>query len=165
MHFNNYIKSHNGHIMALDYIYGYVVAVWSSSFFTALLFGWYQKTVVKTKLGFFFSFPVSVFSCFFPVFLLFFFQFFFFLYKSWPLPLRTQDEESGGPTASFPVVLGNFGCDVTCQACRENSPYRTRFQASSWIVRPGLGTRLDLLLFPLTLPPFGCVCNKAYYIW
>ena len=25
-------------------------------------------------------------------------------------------------TASFPVVLGDFGCDVTCQACRENSP-------------------------------------------
>ena len=39
-------------------------------------------------------------------------------------------------TASFPVVLGDFGCDVTCQACRENSPgtasrYRARFQASS----------------------------------
>ena len=24
--------------------------------------------------------------------------------------------------ASFPVVLGDFGCDVTYQACRENSP-------------------------------------------
>ena len=39
-------------------------------------------------------------------------------------------------TASFPVVLGDFGCDVTCQACRESSPrtpsrYRARFQASS----------------------------------
>ena len=35
-------------------------------------------------------------------------------------------------TASFPVVLGDFGCDVTRQACRESSPsYRTRFQASS----------------------------------
>ena len=38
--------------------------------------------------------------------------------------------------ASFPVVLGDFGCDVTCQACWENSPrtasrYRARFQASS----------------------------------
>ena len=22
-------------------------------------------------------------------------------------------------TASFPVVLGDFGCDITCQACRE----------------------------------------------
>ena len=73
MHFNNYIKSHNGHIMALDYIYGYVVAVWSSSFFTALLFGWYQKTVVKTKLGFFFFF-----SCFCFLMLFFCFSFFFF---------------------------------------------------------------------------------------
>ena len=26
------------------------------------------------------------------------------------------------PTASFPVVLGDFGCDVTSQVCRENSP-------------------------------------------
>ena len=35
-------------------------------------------------------------------------------------------------TASFPVVLGDFGCDVTRQACRGSSPsYRTRFQASS----------------------------------
>ena len=24
--------------------------------------------------------------------------------------------------ASFPVVLGDFGCDVTCQVCRESSP-------------------------------------------
>ena len=37
---------------------------------------------------------------------------------------------------SFPTVLCNFGCDVTCQACRENSPrtssrYRARFQTSS----------------------------------
>ena len=31
----------------------------------------------------------------------------------------------------FPVVLGDFGFDVTCQACRENSRYRARFQASS----------------------------------
>ena len=32
-----------------------------------------------------------------------------------------------------PIVLGDFGCDVTCQACRDNSQirYRTRFQASS----------------------------------
>ena len=34
-------------------------------------------------------------------------------------------------SASFPVVLGNFGCDVTCEACRENSSYLPRFQASS----------------------------------
>ena len=37
--------------------------------------------------------------------------------------------------ASFPVVLGDFGCDVTqdvtCQACRENSRYRAGFQAFS----------------------------------
>ena len=33
--------------------------------------------------------------------------------------------------ASFPVILGDFGCDVTCQACRENLHYHTRFQASS----------------------------------
>ena len=37
--------------------------------------------------------------------------------------------------ASFPVVLGGFGCAVTSQACWENSPRkpsrnRTRFQAS-----------------------------------
>ena len=38
-------------------------------------------------------------------------------------------------SVSFPVVLGDFGCDVTCQACREisreSSRYRARFQASS----------------------------------
>ena len=95
MHFNNYIKSHNGHIMALDYIYGYVVAVWSSSFFTALLFGWYQKTVVKTKLGFFFSFPVSVFSCFFSVFLFFFFNFSFFCTKAGPSPCAPKTRSLG----------------------------------------------------------------------
>ena len=33
--------------------------------------------------------------------------------------------------ALFPVVLGDFGCDVTCQAFRENLHYCTRFQASS----------------------------------
>ena len=38
--------------------------------------------------------------------------------------------------ASFPAVLCDFRCDVTCQACRENSPrmsshYRARFQTSS----------------------------------
>ena len=38
--------------------------------------------------------------------------------------------------ASFPVVLGDFGCDVTCQACREKPPLVTR------IARRGLGTRL-----------------------
>ena len=33
--------------------------------------------------------------------------------------------------ASFPVFLGYFWRDVTRQACRENSRYRTWFQASS----------------------------------
>ena len=33
--------------------------------------------------------------------------------------------------ALVPVVLGDFGYDVTCQACRENLHYCTRFQASS----------------------------------
>ena len=33
--------------------------------------------------------------------------------------------------ASFPVILGDFRCDVTCQACWQNLCYHTRFQASS----------------------------------
>ena len=49
-------------------------------------------------------------------------------------------------SASFPVVLGDFGCDVDCQACRENRaialgskpPLFTR------IARTGLGTRLTM---------------------
>ena len=41
--------------------------------------------------------------------------------------------------ASFPVVLGDFGCDVTCQACRENSP---RTPLVTRIARTGLGTKL-----------------------
>ena len=51
--------------------------------------------------------------------------------------------------ASFPVVLGDFGCDVTCQACRENSPRTHRAMALgskpplvTRIARTGLGTRL-----------------------
>ena len=50
--------------------------------------------------------------------------------------------------ASFPVLLGDFGCDVTCEACRESSP-RTRAIALgskpplvTRIARTGLGTRL-----------------------
>ena len=42
-----------------------------------------------------------------------------------------QDRYQWRKPASFPVVLGDFGCDVTCQACRENSRYRARFQASA----------------------------------
>ena len=33
--------------------------------------------------------------------------------------------------ALFPVVLWDFGYDITCQACWENLHYCTRFQASS----------------------------------
>ena len=35
--------------------------------------------------------------------------------------------------ALFPVVLGDVGCDVICQACQKNSPLRycAWFQASS----------------------------------
>ena len=47
---------------------------------------------------------------------------------------RFIDSHSSLETASFPVVLGDFGFEVTCQACRESSPrtrFPTRFQASS----------------------------------
>ena len=54
-------------------------------------------------------------------------------------------------SASFPVALGNFGCDVTCQACRENSPRTPRAIALgskpplvTRIARTGLGTRLNI---------------------
>ena len=48
---------------------------------------------------------------------------------------------------SFPVVLGDFGCDVTCQACRENSPALV-----TQIARTGLGTRLhQRVLYELTM--------------
>ena len=53
----------------------------------------------------------------------------------------------------FPVILGNFGCDVTCQACRENSP-RTPCAIAlgskpplvTRIARTGLGMRLGYTL-------------------
>ena len=38
---------------------------------------------------------------------------------------RVQNSDTGYYSASFPVVLGDFGCDVTCQACRENSLSRS----------------------------------------
>ena len=44
---------------------------------------------------------------------------------------QAEPTEPKEMTASFPFVLSDFGSDVTCQACRENSRYRTRFQASS----------------------------------
>ena len=43
--------------------------------------------------------------------------------------------------ASFPVVLGDFRCDVTCQACRENS-LGSKPPLVTQIARTGLGTRL-----------------------
>ena len=82
--------------MALDYIYGYVVAVWSSSFFTALLFGWYRKTVVKTKLGFFFFLFLFLFFMLFSCFSFFFFlQFFFFCTKAGPSPCAPKTRSLG----------------------------------------------------------------------
>ena len=61
--------------------------------------------------------------------------------------------KTGSEAASFPVVLGDFGCDVTCQAFRENSPRTPRAIALgskpplvTRIARTGLGTRLDLRL-------------------
>ena len=51
--------------------------------------------------------------------------------------------------ASLPVVLGDFGCDVTYQACRENSPRKPRAitlgskpPPVTRIARTGLVTRL-----------------------
>ena len=50
---------------------------------------------------------------------------------SLPLHALQACESCALRPASFPVVLGDFGYDVTCQACRENLCYHTRFQASS----------------------------------
>ena len=63
-------------------------------------------------------------------------------------------------SASFPVVLGDFGCDVTRQACRENSkpPLVTR------IARIGLGTRLREPVLISCLPKVDHViksCNSS----
>ena len=66
-----------------------------------------------------------------------------------PTPL----EKSQFSAASFPVVLGDFGCDVTRQACRENSPRTIAIALGSKpplatrIARTGLGTRLSFLDF------------------
>ena len=53
-------------------------------------------------------------------------------------------------TASFPVVLVDFRCDVTCQACREKSHYRAialgcKPPLVTRIALTGLGTRLSFL--------------------
>ena len=42
-----------------------------------------------------------------------------------------------------PIVLGDFGCDVTCQACWDNSQFaiaRSKPPLVTWIARTGLGT-------------------------
>ena len=57
--------------------------------------------------------------------------------------------QRGENTASPTVVLGDFGCDVTCQACRENSPRTppaialgSKPPLVTQIARTGLGKRL-----------------------
>ena len=62
-----------------------------------------------------------------------------------------KDFQNTVTAASFPVVLGDFGCDVTRQACRESSPRTPRAIALgskpplvTRIERTGLGTRLQL---------------------
>ena len=52
--------------------------------------------------------------------------------------------------ASFPVVLSDFRCDVTCQSCREKSHYRAialgcKPPLVTRIAWTGLGTRLSFL--------------------
>ena len=58
-------------------------------------------------------------------------------------------------SASFPVVLGDFGCDVTCQACRENSPIAlgSKPPLVIRIARTCLDTRLQFSLFSETTYP------------
>ena len=121
----------------------------------------------KNKIRNFFSFPVSVFSC-----VSFCFSFFFFFFncsifctKAGPSPCARKKRSLGAqqPRSQSSSAIPDVTSPV--KLVGKNSRYRTRFQVSSWIARPGLGTRLDLLSFPLALPPFGCVCNQAYYIW
>ena len=78
--------------------------------------------------------------------------------------------------ASFPVVLGDFGCDVTadvtCQACRENSPRTPRAIALgskpplvTRIARTGLGTRLHITHNTdlVCLPSLSKFCKRISY--
>ena len=51
------------------------------------------------------------------------------LYTSW-------EKYYGAESVSSPVVHGDFGCNVTCQACRENSPRMTiGAWGESWVHR------------------------------
>ena len=43
--------------------------------------------------------------------------------------------------ASFPVVLGDLGCDVTFPACRENISLGSKPPLVTLVARTGLGTR------------------------
>lgn len=47
-------------------------------------------------------------------------------------------------SASFPVVLGDFVCDVTCLSCRKNSrwAFDPKLPLLTRIAQTGLGTRL-----------------------
>ena len=56
--------------------------------------------------------------------------------------IRNRSCEMKHVTESFPVVLGDFGCDVTCQACRENSQLGSKPPLVTRIVLTGLGTML-----------------------
>ena len=66
--------------------------------------------------------------------------------------------------ASFPVVLSDFGCDVTCQACRENSPCAIALGSKpplvTRIARTGLGTRLRIRMFVKSAVGFVGVYTK-----
>ena len=45
--------------------------------------------------------------------------------------------------ASFPIVFGDFECDVTCQACRKNSlALGSKPPPPTPIAQTGLGTRM-----------------------
>ena len=57
------------------------------------------------------------------------------------------------PAATFPTVLGDFGCDIICHTCRENSPRTRAITLGSKpplvtrIARTGLGKRLGCPIF------------------
>ena len=83
---------------------------------------------------------------------------------SWCLHFRSGKQNKWASSrkpwtsSSFPVVFGNFGCDVTCQACRESSPRTPRAIALvskpplvTRIARTGLGTRLLERVFQIEL--------------
>ena len=62
---------------------------------------------------------------------------------------QIKDETTSAP-ASFPAVLGDIRCDVTCKACRKNLPKTIALGSNPLLVtlitRTGLGIRLLLRL-------------------